>query len=134
MSFRSYCMLDHLADRLAARELLAPLKLRTNSWYSRRLAEAVDAAHARDDDHVAAVKQRARRRVPQLVDLLVDVRVLRDVGVGPRDVRLGLVVVVVADEVLDRVLREELLELGTELRRERLVVRQDQRWAVHAAR
>ena len=34
---------------------------------------------------------------------LVDRRVLLDVGVGLRDVRLGLVVVVVRDEVLDRV-------------------------------
>ena len=33
--------------------------------------------------------------------------VLLDVGVGARDVGLGLVVVVVADEVLDRVVGEE---------------------------
>ena len=49
------------------------------------------------------------------------------IGVGPRDVRLGLVVVVVGDEVLDRVLGEELLELGAELGRQRLVVGHDQR-------
>ena len=60
--------------------------------------------------------------VPQLVQLLVDVGVLLDVGVGPGDVGLGLVVVVVADEVLDGVAGEELLELGGELRRKRLVV------------
>ena len=39
-------------------------------------------------------------------------------------VGLGLVVVVVGDEVLDRVVREELAELPVELRREGLVVRQ----------
>ena len=60
--------------------------------------------------------------MPELVELLVDVRVLLDVGVGARHVGLGLVVVVVADEVLDRVVREELLELGRELRGQRLVV------------
>ena len=38
-----------------------------------------------------------------------------------RDVRLGLVVVVVADEVLDRVVGEDLAELVGELRAERLV-------------
>ena len=43
-----------------------------------------------------------------------------------RQVRLGLVVVEVADEVLDRVLREELAELRVELGGERLVVGQDQ--------
>ena len=74
-----------------------------------------------------ALEERARGSVAQLVDLLVDVGVLGDVGVGARDVRLGLVVVVVGDEVLDRVLGEELLELGAELRGERPVGRQDQR-------
>ena len=44
-----------------------------------------------------------------------------------RQVRLGLVVVEVADEVLDRVLREELAELGVQLRGEGLVVGEDQR-------
>jgi hypothetical protein len=53
--------------------------------------------------------------VAQLVDLLVDVGVLGDVGVGARDVGLRLIVVVVADEVLDGVLGEELAELAVEL-------------------
>ena len=48
-----------------------------------------------------------RGRVAHLVDLVVDRRVLLDVRVGRRDVRLGLVVVVVADEVADGVLGEE---------------------------
>ena len=60
--------------------------------------------------------------VAQLVDLLVDVGVLFDVGVGAGDVGLRLVVVVVADEVLDGVLGEELLELAVELGGEGLVV------------
>ncbi len=91
------------------------------------VAEAVDARHRRDDQHVAPLEQRPRRRQAQAVDLLVDRGLLLDVGVGGRDVRLGLVVVVVGDEVLDRVLREEPLELLVELRRERLVVREHQR-------
>jgi hypothetical protein len=61
------------------------------------------------------------------VDLLVDRGVLLDVGVGARDVGLGLVVVVVGDEVLDRVVGEELAQLAVELRGQRLVRRQDQR-------
>jgi hypothetical protein len=54
--------------------------------------------------------------VAHAVDLLVDGRVLLDIGVGARDIGLGLVVVVVRDEILDRVLREEALELAVELR------------------
>ena len=72
-------------------------------------------------------EQRARGGVPQPVDLLVDRGVLLDVEVLRRDVRLGLVVVVVRDEVLDRVLGEELAELVAELRRQRLVVRDHER-------
>ena len=68
------------------------------------------------------VEQRSRGGVAQLVDLVVDVGVFLDVGVGARDIRLRLVVVVVRDEVLDRVVREELLELGVELRGQGLVV------------
>jgi hypothetical protein len=64
--------------------------------------------------------------VAQAVDLLVDLGFLLDVGIGARDIRLRLIVVVVGDEVLDRVLREELLELGVELRREGLVVGEDE--------
>ena len=87
-----------------------------------RRAEAVDARDGGDDDRVAAREQVRRRRVPQPVDVVVPRAVLLDVEVGLRDVRLRLVVVVVGDEVLDRVRREELAELVAELRGERLVV------------
>ena len=92
-----------------------------------RRAEAVDARDRRDDDRVAPREQVRRRRVAQPVDVVVPRRVLLDVEVGLRDVRLGLVVVVVRDEVLDRVVREELAELVAELRGERLVVRDHER-------
>ena len=66
------------------------------------------------------------------VDLVVDRGVLLDVEVLRRDVGLGLVVVVVADEVLDGVVGEELPELVAELRRQRLVVGDHQRRPLHA--
>ena len=84
----------------------------------------LDAGH---DDHVAALEQRVGGGVAQLVDLVVARRVLLDVRVAARQVRLGLVVVEVADEVLDRVVREELAELGVELGRQRLVVGEHER-------
>ena len=92
-----------------------------------RRAEAEDRRHRGDDQHVAAREQRGRRGVAQAVDLLVDRRVLLDVEVARGDVGLGLVVVVVGDEVLDGVLREVGAELVAELRGERLVVHEDQR-------
>jgi hypothetical protein len=60
------------------------------------------------------------------VDLFVDGRILLDIGVGTRDVGLGLVIVVIGDEIFDCVLREEAFELAIELRRERLVRSEDE--------
>ena len=68
--------------------------------------------------------------MPHAVDLLVDRGFLLDIGVGARDVGFGLVVVVVGDEIFDRVVGEERLELAVELRGQRLVRRQDQRRAL----
>ena len=65
--------------------------------------------------------------MPQPVDLLVDRHVLVDVGVGLFDVGLGLIVVVVRNEVLDGIVGEQISELLVQLRRERLVVREDER-------
>ena len=64
--------------------------------------------------------------MPEPLDLLVHRAVFLDVRVGLRDVGLGLVVVVIADEVLDRVVGEELPELVGQLRGERLVRCHDQ--------
>ena len=90
-------------------------------------ADAVDAGHRGDDDDVVALQHRARRGVAHAVDLLVDRGFLLDIGVGARHVGFGLVVVVVGDEILDRVVGKEALELAVELRRQRLVGREDQR-------
>ena len=95
-----------------------------------RRAEPVDAGDGGDDDHVAPGEERRGRGEPQPGDVVVLRRVLLDVEVGLRDVRLGLVVVVVGDEVLDGVLGEELAELVAELRGERLVVRDHERRAL----
>ena len=92
-----------------------------------RRPEAVDARDAGHDQDVAPGEQRGGRRVPEPLDLVVHRRVLLDVGVGLRDVGLGLVVVVVAHEVLDRVLGEDLAELVRQLRRQRLVGRDHER-------
>ncbi len=92
-----------------------------------RRSQAVDAGHAGHDHHVPAREQRRGRRVAKPVDLLVDRGVLLDVQVLAGDVRLGLVVVVVGDEVLHRVAREVGPELVAQLRRQRLVVGDDQR-------
>ena len=93
-------------------------------------ADAVDAGHRSDDDHVVALQQRARRRMAHAVDLLVDGGFLLDIGVGARDIGFRLVVVVIGDEIFHRVVGKERLELAVELGGQRLVRRQDQRRAL----
>ena len=89
-------------------------------------ADAVNARDGGDDDDVVALEQRAGRRMAHPVDLLVDRRFLFDIGVGARDVGLGLVVIVVRNEIFDGIVGKEAPELAVELRRERLVGRQDE--------
>ena len=66
----------------------------------------------------------------QSLDLVIDRGVLFDEGVRLGDVGLGLVVVVVGDEVLDGVARQQLAELGRELGGERLVRLEHERGAL----
>ena len=93
-------------------------------------ADAVDAGDGGDDDHVVALNQRAGRRMAHAVDLFVHRQVLLDIGVGARDIGFGLVVIVIGDEILDGVVREEALELAIELRGQRLVGREHERRAL----
>ena len=118
---------DQLPQRLLAVVLLPHVQDQHPVLPLVRRAEAVDAGDGGDDDDVAARDQRRGRAQPEPRDVVVLGRVLLDVEIGLRDVRLRLVVVVVGDEVLDRVVGEELPELVAELRGERLVVRDDQR-------
>ncbi len=68
----------------------------------------------------------------QLFYLLIDGAVLLNVGIGGGDVGFRLVVVVVAHKVFHSILREELLELAAQLRRQRFIVGQHQRGPVDA--
>ena len=112
---------DEVGDELTLVDALADGEREGHRRVGLDRADAVDAGDRGDDDHVVAFEQRARRRMAHPVDLLVDGRFLLDIGVGARDVGLGLVVVVIGDEILDRVLREERLELAVELGGEGLV-------------
>ena len=123
---------DELAQQLVAVDVAALDQHLAVRVVGLGRAEAEDARDRGDDHDVAAREQRRRRGVAQPVDLLVDRRVLLDVEVARGDVGLGLVVVVVGDEVLDRVAREVGPELVAELRGERLVVRDHERRPLQA--
>ncbi len=118
-------------DQLALLDALATHHVQHHLEVLVRVAQAIDRRHRAYDQGVLALQQRLGRRQAHLLDVLVHRAVLLDVGIGGRDVGLGLVVVVVADEVLDRVVREEGLELAVQLRRQRLVRRHHDRRLLH---
>ena len=90
-------------------------------------ADAVDGRHRGHDHRVAPLQHALGGRQAHLLDVLVDRAVLLDEQVALRHIGLGLVVVIIADEVLDRVPGEELAELAVQLRRQRLVGREHDR-------
>ncbi len=112
---------DQVGQQLALVEPVADAHLEGHCRIGLDRADTVNAGDRGDDDDVVAFEQRTRRRVAHAVDLLVDRRFLLDVGVRARHVGFRLVVVVIGDEIFDRIVREEVLELGIELRGERLV-------------
>ena len=99
--------LDQAREHRVPRDLHPLFQQEEHPVVGLRGAEAVDAGDAGHDDDIPPLQEGVGRRVAQLVDLLVDRGVLLDVGVRAGDVGLGLVVVVITDEILDGVFREE---------------------------
>ena len=124
--------LDELFQQLVPVLLLAGAQGNDHAGIVYRVAEAVDAGDGGHDDNVPPLRQAGRRRVAQALYLVVYGAVLLNVGVRCGYIGLGLVVVVVGDEVFHGVIREKLAELRTELGCERLVMRQHQRRALDA--
>ncbi len=122
--------LDQLAQDGRAPVDPADLEVDDHAAVGFRTADAVDRRHGGDHQHVSPRKDRGRGRQPHALDLLVDLGLLLDVQVVLGDVGLGLVVVVVGDEVFDGAIREEVLELRVELSRQSLVVGHYQRRAL----
>ena len=117
------------ADRVALRQCVAFLQVQDHAVVFGRVADAVDRGDGRHDHAVRSLENRLGGGKAHLLDVLVDRAVLLDVEVARGNVGFRLVVIVVRDEILDRVVGKELAELGIELRRERLVGGEHQRRA-----
>ena len=122
---------DELFEQLLAREGLPGVQVNEHRLVILAAADAVNARHARHHDHVAPREQAAHGRESEPLDVVVGGGILLDEGVSPWDVGLGLVIIEIADKVFDGIAREKTLELGIKLRRERLVVRDDERGLVN---
>ena len=89
------------------------------------IAQRINAGNARHDDDIPPFGQRRGGGMAQLVDLVVDGRVFFNIGIGGRNIRLRLIIVVVGDKVFHRIVGKELLELRAQLRGQGFVVGQD---------
>ena len=123
---------DEIRDELALVDFLAELHGKSHRRIGLDRAYAIDAGDGGDNDHIVAFEQGARRRMAHPVDLLVDRAFLLDIGVGARHIGFRLIIIIVRDEIFDRVLRKEAFEFAIKLRRERLVRRKNQGRAVGA--
>ena len=121
---------DQLAGDVFALDLLALFQEQQHAVVGFGRAEAVDAADGGDDQAVAALEEGARGGEAQLVEFVVDGGFFFDVEIGGGNVGFGLVVVVIRDEIFDRVVGEEILELVIELGGEGFVVGHDEGGAV----
>ena len=65
------------------------------------------------------------------VDRLVYARLLFDIGIRPRDIGFGLIIIIIADEIFNRVIGEEAFEFAVKLSRQNLVRRKDERGSLH---
>ncbi len=122
--------IDEATEELVARDFLAHLQRDDHGLVVFLAAGAIDARDTGHHDDIAAGKERTHGGKAQALDLFVDARILLDERVRARNVSLRLVVIEVADEVFDRILRKEAFELGVELGGQRLVVRDHERGPV----
>ena len=118
---------DQAREDLLARDLLALFEHQQHAVIGFGRAEAVDATHARDNDAVPAFEKRTGSGEAELVQLVVDGGFFFDVDIAGGHVGFRLIIVVITDEILDGIAREERLELVIKLRRQGLVVGQDER-------
>ena len=113
------------AQQVALVDVVAAHQVQHHGVVAGRVAQAVNRRHRGHDNGVAALQNRLGGGQAHLLDVLVHRGVLLDEGVRTGHVGFRLVVVVIGDEVLHRILREELLELTVQLGRQGLVGRQD---------
>ena len=96
-----------------------------------RRPEAIDATDTGDNNHIVAADQGTGGQQSQAIDFFIDGGILFNVDVALRNVGFGLIVVVIADEVCHRIVREELAKLAVQLCGQSFIVRQNKSWPLN---
>ena len=119
--------IDQFADHLIPVFLHAGPQRNDHFFIIFRAAQTVNAGNTGYHDHVFPLDQRRRGGKPELIDFFIAGRVFGDICIRRRHIRLRLIVIVIGDEILHRVFREELLKFRVQLGGQRLVMGYDQR-------
>ena len=119
--------IHQLAQKFVLQTPFAALHRNRQIIIIRRRAQTINAADARHDNHVAPRKQSVGSGMAQAINLFVDSRILFDVGIARSDVSFWLVIIKIADEIMNFVVGEKLFEFAEQLGSESFVVRQNQR-------
>ena len=119
---------DERMDKVIALERYFLVDIRRQPRIVLRRADAIDAGHRSNDDHIASRKQRGGRLMSKHLDFFVNRSILLDIRIALRHICLGLIVVVVRDEVDHGVVGKEFFELARKLGGEGFVGGHDQRW------
>ena len=124
--------IDQAAQQHVAVELHAHVYLNHAVVELGGVAHTIDARDGRHHNHILAPREQGRGGPQaQLVNLVVDGKVLLYIRIGRGYVCLGLVVIVVRHVVLYGIVGEEALHLAVELGGQRLVVTEDEGRAAH---
>ena len=119
--------IHQLAQKFVLQTPFAALNSNRQIIIIRWRPQTINAADARHDNHVAPRKQSVGSGMAQAIDFFVDRRIFLDIRIARRDVSFWLVIIKVADEVMNFVVGEKLFEFTEQLGSESFVVRQNQR-------
>ncbi|MPN42748.1 hypothetical protein SDC9_190305 [bioreactor metagenome] len=88
-----------------------------------RVPDTVETGNRRHHNHIVpSGEQRRGSSQTKFFNLVVDGKILLNIGIGGGNVGFGLIVIVIGNEVLHRVVRKEAFKLTVELRRQCFVV------------
>ena len=77
-----------------------------------RTTDTVNTRYGCHNNNIPPFRQRGSRRKAQLIDLIIDCRILFNISVRLWHISLRLIVIIIRNKVFYRIFREELLKLS----------------------
>ena len=86
------------------------------------ISNTIDTAHRSDDDDIFSGEKCLCRSMTETIDFIIDGRVLFDICIGFLDICFWLIVIVIADKIVDSILWEKFSKFLTKLSSESFIV------------